>query len=388
LAAQTSSIQFESTAAGSQTASLGYRASLDGLRAVCVLSVISLHSEKFFHIPFPFTERLYVMLGGFFGVDGFFVLSGFLITALLIEEWEIAGEISLRRFYLRRALRLLPALALMAAACAIYAATRADRGEADPIWRGVFGSVAYCANFLAAAGKDLSMLVHTWSLSTEEQFYLVWPLALGWMLRARWSRAAIIAVVVSGICAAALWRAWLFLNGASFARVLYAPETRADALLMGCLLGLLWSWRLLPATPLWRLIFRCLAIVASLYLAFRLMATMADMPQLYLGEFTLVAAAFAVVILELVDRPSKPFAWALENRVMVWLGRVSYGLYLWHPPVIYFWRERGPSYGVNGKAILLAQMITLLAVVAVSFYFVEQPFLRLKRKFGARIKAI
>jgi peptidoglycan/LPS O-acetylase OafA/YrhL len=328
---------------------------------------------------------MYVMVGGFLGVDGFFVLSGFLITALLLQEWELGGGISLRRFYARRALRLLPALGVTAAACALYAAVWASRDEAKPVWRGVFSAVAYCANFLASAGKDLGMLVHTWSLSTEEQFYLLWPPALLGMLRAGWKRPVIAALVAVGVCAAAGWRAWLFSHGASLPRVFYAPDTRADALLVGCLLGLLWAWKLLPATPRWRLAFRLMALGTLPYLFFRMTATVVEMPQLYRGELTVVAGAFALVILELVDRPFKPFAWALENRVMRWLGRVSYGLYLWHPPVMYFWIVQGPRYGVTGTASLLAQAFSILVVAAASYYFVERPFLRLKRNFGPRV---
>ena len=385
MVAKSSLIESEPTVAGARPTPLGYRPSLDGLRAVCVLAVIIFHSTLVFRIV-PYT-RLHVMIGGFLGVDGFFVLSGFLITTLLVEEWEFAKEISLRRFYLRRALRLLPALALMVVVCSVYPVFWAKEGETGPIWLGIFGSLAYCSNILTSMNENLHMFVHTWSLSTEEQFYLVWPLALGGMLRAGWRRSVIVAVVAFGICAAAGWRAWLWLDGAGLARVFYAPDTRADALLMGCLLGLLWSWKLLPTAPRWRLAFRCLAIVALLYLGFRMTGTIVEMQQLYLGELTLIALAFALVILELVDRPSKPFAWALENRVMVWLGRVSYGLYLWHPPVMYFWRVYGPRHGVEGKINVLAQAVTLLAVVAASFYLVEQPCLRLKRKFGARIKA-
>jgi len=376
--AKPSPIEIDAESGSERSPRFGYHAALDGMRAVCVLSVIIFHSPLGFSIP---NTQMYFLVGGFLGVDGFFVLSGFLITTLLVEEWEFKKKISLRRFYLRRALRLLPALGVVLAAGAVYAAVWARDDEVGAILRGVFASLAYCSNFLAAAGKNLHMFVHTWSLSTEEHFYLIWPLALYAMLRAGWRRSAIVAVVALGICASAGWRAWLWTAGAPIPRFFYAPDMRADALLMGCLFALLRSWKMLPSTPMWRLAFRCLAVVAALYLGYRLMTAQVSMPQIYQWEMTTIALAFAVVILNLVDRPLKPLAWALENPVMVWLGRVSYGLYLWHPLIIYFGRAHGPHAGIEGSANHLAQAVSLLAIVAASFYFVERPCLRLKRKF-------
>ncbi|MEP6976918.1 MAG: acyltransferase [Thermoleophilia bacterium] len=183
---------------------------------------------------------------GFVGVDLFFVLSGFLITALLLEEWDSAGRISLRRFYVRRALRLFPALGLFLLAClAIYA--RVDGGLQTLMGRFLLATTFYVANIVQAGGTQLYW-AHTWSLSAEEQFYVVWPALLILLLRSRAPRGLVAGVTGGLFVAASALRVilWHVPYVGDVGAVLYSPFTHADGLLLGCLLGQLYAWDLLP----------------------------------------------------------------------------------------------------------------------------------------------
>src|SRR4051812_8790504 len=170
---------------------LGRRPPLDGLRAVAILAVIGFHYGP--------TK----VGGGYLGVDVFFVLSGFLITALLVQERENKGGISLPAFYLRRARRLLPALFIMLVAVAVYGAIYPHRPESAHLWRDIAAAVFYVANWVHGLGHSLEtgLLAHTWSLSVEEQFYLLWPATLVILLARRASRRTIAIVVAIGIAA-------------------------------------------------------------------------------------------------------------------------------------------------------------------------------------------
>src|SRR5207248_4484817 len=177
---------------------LGYRPALDGLRALAVLAVFGIHFSQD-HVP-----------GGWVGVDVFFVLSGFLITCLLLQEWQRHGRMSLTNFYVRRALRLLPALFVLLAVTWFYVARHSPPWDPEIIRQGVVSALGYFANFRVSGHLDRrDLLIRTWSLSVEEQFYFVWPVVLAAMLRWRLSRRTMLSAVALGIVAAAGWRAWL-----------------------------------------------------------------------------------------------------------------------------------------------------------------------------------
>src|SRR6266700_848849 len=148
---------------------LGYRRWLDGLRGLAILMVLA------FHLGF--------VPGGFLGVDVFFVLSGFLITTLLAEEWQARGSISLKHFYLRRALRLLPALAVLLTVCALAKLLTRPWSETVAFGKEIVGVAGYLANWPSLHGVPMRTLGYTWSLSVEEQFYLLWPILFLGMLR-------------------------------------------------------------------------------------------------------------------------------------------------------------------------------------------------------------
>jgi len=236
---------------------IGYQPALDGLRGIAVLAVLAYHAS------------LPPARGGFLGVDLFFVLSGYLITAILVAEWVATGGIDLRRFWARRARRLLPALLLVLAAVAVYAALVADPAEQARLRADGLATLAYVANWQQVLAQvsyfeqftQPSLLKHAWSLGIEEQFYLVWPLlllgALALLARARLARGRgplppaatarrlgwlLVATVAAALGSAALM-ARLHVPGADPSRVYYGTDTRAQALLAGAALAILAAWR-------------------------------------------------------------------------------------------------------------------------------------------------
>lgn len=342
---------------------LGYRPSLDGLRTIAVMPVLLAHAG---------VQRIG---GGNFGVDIFFVLSGFLITGTLLEEWRRSGRISLKNFYWRRAARLLPALFLVLAAWTVYA--RCFDPEAGTFF--VVYVLFYVANWVRAfhyAGN--AGLGHTWSLSIEEQFYFVWPPVLVWLLKSGRSRLFIFVFLGLGVVAVALWRAYLWQNGADIHRLYNGTDARADSLLIGCGLafavysGFRKKWAGWLAAP---------CLLSLLYVI------VADLPKPFWlrdGGATLVAFAAAGVIWALVSPGGRGVVrWMLETRPLLWAGRISYGLYLWHLPVYYVIGRRQPAWPLFFLVVIKIAATFFLA--ALSYYYVERPIQRwAKRRSKAR----
>ncbi len=350
---------------------LGYRRWLDGLRGVAVLLVLASH--------------LKLLPGGFLGVDLFFVLSGFLITSLLVEEWQRVGSISLKRFYARRALRLLPAFGTLLVG--LYVLTLVLRPTQVAAFRAEAAVAAcYVANWPALHQTPMPMLGHTWSLSVEEQFYLLWPLLLYGMLRLRFTPRAITLALGAGILASSVHRCVLFSfhppRGPELwpftARLYMGLDTRADALLIGCLLGMLAACNLLPKSPkIWRNLGPA-AIVAACALGCFVARSSLDHFQLYYGYFTLLALLFAVILLRLLSAPCRLASSVLESSTLVGIGRISYGLYLYHIPIIE-WLE--PSrLGWTAPVCTLQVAALSFAVAIVSYLAIERPCLRLKSR--------
>jgi peptidoglycan/LPS O-acetylase OafA/YrhL len=200
---------------------LGRRPALDGLRTIAVAVVFLSHVHE--HMP-----------GGYYGVDGFFVLSGFLITSILLTEEHNTGAIALKAFYSRRARRLLPALACMLAmVVAIFIAAHYH----GSIWPSILAVVLYVSNWAEAFGPYLGdgLLTHTWSLAIEEQFYIVWPLVLAYGLHRRWNSrtfvlVAVIPAVGSFMLRSLLWRPGVP-GGPTSAFDYFSMPTRADGIL-------------------------------------------------------------------------------------------------------------------------------------------------------------
>ena len=247
---------------------------------MAILFVMAFHT-------FPHVAR-----GGFIGVDIFFVLSGFLITTLLLEERDRIGRISLRLFYARRALRLFPALLAFCVACLAWAVIFRDNANSDNTFVGVPSALFYVSNVVRAFGQKLGLLGHTWSLSVEEQFYILWPLTLIGLL-AIVGRRVILALSVSGVAAILLFRLIVLDGGGNSALIdkLYFL-THADGLLIGCALALAVSVGYVARFP--GHLARKGAVLGGLVLvAVVLLVPDWRSAVLYEGGFTVVAVATA-----------------------------------------------------------------------------------------------
>jgi peptidoglycan/LPS O-acetylase OafA/YrhL len=340
---------------------LAYRPGLDGLRAIAVAGVFVYHA------------RIDWLPGGFLGVDLFFVLSGYLITSLLLVEWDARNRIDVRRFWWRRVRRLLPALFVVVLAALILAAIFA-RGDLGPTRSDAVSSLLYYTNwhlilanhsYFARMGNP-SLLQHLWSLAVEEQFYLVWPLVLVAAL-VLLGRRRLPFLVIAGIAgsAAAMWL--LYNPERDPSRVYYGTDTRAFLLLMGILLALVWPvfQRMRRGLPLLEL-FGVAGLVGTVLL-FRQMHDFS--PTLYRGG-DLAAAFCFVVLIAAVAHPATGIGRALGVAPLRWVGERSYGIYLWHLPIIVL------LAGVNarpGPGILTAEVAIVLAAAALSFRYIEEP---------------
>jgi peptidoglycan/LPS O-acetylase OafA/YrhL len=341
---------------------LAYRPGLDGLRAIAVAGVFLYHS------------RIDWLPGGFLGVDLFFVLSGYLITSLLLVEWEARNRIDLRRFWLRRARRLLPALVVVVLAAlilsAIFARDDLARTRGDAVssllyytnWHEIIANHSY----FNLMGRP-SLLQHLWSLAVEEQFYVIWPLLLvpGLVLLGRKRLPFLVAAGIAG--SAALM--WVLYNPTDPTRVWNGTDTRAFLLLMGILLALVWPYveRLRRALPLLEL-FGVAALVATVLL-FRQMHDYD--PTLWQGG-DLAASFCFVVLIAAVAHPGTGLGEALGVQPLRWLGERSYGIYLWHWPVIELMRP-GVDISWTGPGVVVAQAAIVLTAAELSYRFVEQP---------------
>ena len=363
---------------------LGYRPGLDGLRAIAVAAVFLYHAR-------PHADGNPWLPGGFLGVDLFFVLSGYLITSLLLVEWDARTRIDLRRFWLRRARRLLPALVVVVLAAlvlgAIFARDDLARTRGDAI-----SSLLYYTNWhLIAANHSYfnlmgrpSLLQHLWSLAVEEQFYVIWPLLLvpGLVLV---GRKRLPFLVAGGIAGSAVLM-WLLYNPADPSRVWYGTDTRAFLLLMGILLALVWPRieRMRRTLPLLELL-GVAAVVASVLL-FRQLHDFD--PTLWHGGDLAAAFCFAVLIAA-VAHPETGIGRAFGVAPLRWVGERSYGIYLWHFPVVELMRP-GVDIPWTGPGAVVAQAAIVLSAAALSYRFVEQPIRTgsLQRRLAQRSRRI
>ena len=343
---------------------LGYRPSLDGVRALAVLLVAGVHTHP----------RL--VPAGSIGVDMFFVLSGFLITTLLVEEMDARGRVSIGRFYIRRALRLLPALFGLLAFVAAWALLIAAPDTRHNALREIVAAASYTRNLTWWAHVPGTLLGHTWSLALEEQFYLVWPALLTLCLRPRRSGTSLaiiffaVAVLISGLrMSHVVGPAALFLG-------------RPDALLLGAALALLRrdhsGWWSGPAA-----LRRAGPAAWTGAVALLVIAAWDAGDNLFGFGYSLAAMAAAMLIYGLVvlDEQArwKVFSWPPA----VAFGRVSYGFYLWHLPVLRWTDDRligQPAVLRIGLAMGLSLVATML-----SYRLLEQPALALKRRFAPPI---
>ena len=346
-------------------AKMGYRPGFDGMRGVSILAIMLIHANVGW------------ALGSFISVDVFFLLSGFLITRLLVEEHLLTGRIALVQFYIRRALRLFPAMVVVLVACAVYGTIWLGHDQAVRSYHDVFATATYRKNWEQALHEQppYGLLDHAWTLSIEEQFYLLWPLVVIVAYRLARTRGVLIAAL-AGVVASACWRTLLWHTGTPGYRLYYGLDTHADGLLLGCALGAL--------TVLWpdlarvmrRRIVRWagpLALIVLLVLGNRLRLTSSGLDSWGNPLIALLIAVGAADIYArgMVDR-------MLRVAPLVAFGRISYGLYLWHWPV--FLVLNGARVPLAFVPLTALRFVVSVAFAVASFFLVEQPFLRLKRR--------
>jgi len=348
---------------------LGYRPGLDGLRAVGILTVLAFHVGAF--------SGTRVLDGGFLGVQVFFVISGFLITALLLEEHERNERISLGKFYVRRALRLFPALFAAVAVAAIYS-TFAPRNQLHDTAHEAVAAVFYWDNWFHAlrVGPN-TILLHTWSLSIEEQFYLLWPLLLLLALHFRRSRTRLWLLPLALAAGTVIGRAAVIATDShQFNRLYFGTDTRADALLIGCTLALVWARGWLQAAAR---AFAWLAVPAVVVLALLMWFATVPGRSLYLYGLLACSLAAGVLIVNVVAGRPAPLVRALELPALVFVGKISYGLYLWH--YVVFWIVRDYTGGWSLAARVPLELAIAAGVAVASYYLLELPIVRRKARF-------
>lgn len=345
-----------------------YMAGLDGLRAVAVLSVIA------YHLNLGWAP------GGLLGVGVFFVLSGYLITDLLMAEWSREGQIDLKDFWLRRARRLLPAMFLMLAVVGAWVMF-VDRSMLPALRKDMLAAVLYVSNwwfifhevsYFESFGPP-SPLGHLWSLAVEEQFYLLWPLVVAVGLRFVSRRGTLVTITLGFAALSAAAMFWLYEPGIDPSRVYYGTDTRAFALLIGAALAMIW-----PSRKLTNNISRgarlTLDLIGGLGLAFVLLSIWKSNQYedfLYQGGMVLVSIATAFILVALAH-PASLLGKLMSVKPLRWLGVRSYGIYLWHYPVIVMTSPVSNADGPN-YALALVQFIASLVLAAISWRLMEEP---------------
>jgi peptidoglycan/LPS O-acetylase OafA/YrhL len=311
------------------------------------------------------------------GVDIFFVLSGFLITCLLIEEWDEFHSISLKAFYLRRALRLLPALVLMLTVWVVYYWLFSARAVAIHTTIGGVIALFYSTNWAAIwnSGQLPQAFAHTWTLSIEEQFYLSWAVILLLMLWRTRSRSSMLAWVALAVFLTLVEKVTIRMAVANEAPIWrnFATESRADALLIGCALAIALSSGLVPKGRWPPFLAWGVAVPGLVLLSF----FDASSEFYFTGFHLAVALLVAIIILHVLTNEWGVMQRCLAQPWLVYIGTISYGLYLWHYPVFAEIQARNWN-----RSTELAAEFTITAVATLaSFYMLERPVLRFKRRF-------
>jgi peptidoglycan/LPS O-acetylase OafA/YrhL len=353
---------------------------LDGIRALAIGGVMA------FHLGLGWAS------GGFLGVDLFFVLSGFLITSLLVEEWLTTARIKLLAFWGRRARRLLPALILVVIAVLVYTVVRGRSAHTVGAGAGLsrlrgdaLATLFYFQNWHDVFSRpELTPFSHTWSLSIEEQFYLVWPfvmLALLLLFSARWRRVGLGLCVVGSLASAANMA--LASHSNALDAVYFQTGARAFDILAGAAIAMLAVGLPQPGRRARTALHVAGPVALACLLGFWFTAHIDTL--MYRGGFVLCAALAAVVIADarLVD--PGPLGRALSIGPVRWVGVISYGLYLWHWPVFLYVQQLATSFSPVAQHFLDVGLTVGLATL--SYYLVERPIRRLRFSSVTRFAA-
>ncbi|MBJ8073508.1 acyltransferase family protein, partial [Bacillus cereus] len=345
-----------------------YMVGLDSLRGLAILGVI------LYHINFNW------MPGGFLGVTVFFVLSGYLITDILAIEWKNNKRIDLKKFWLSRARRLLPGMLIMLivilAWITIFHSSLLVKMRGDSLaalfyfsnWWYIYHKLSYFDSF-----SQLSPLNHFWSLAVEEQFYVAWPfvISLGFYYIRKQSR--MILFICLGAIASALAMAILYEPGTDPSRIYYGTDTRAFSLLIGAALALIWPSSRLASKiiPQARLILDIIGGVALIIILTMFWKTNQYEPFLYRGGMVLLSIATALLVANLAH-PASRIAQFLRFRPLRWMGVRSYGIYLWHYPIITLTTPK-VNTGEFSFTRAILQFLLIIIVAQISWKFIENP---------------
>ena len=372
---------------GPRAKEMGYLPGLDGVRALAVIGVLLYHADLSW-IP-----------GGFLGVDVFFVLSGFLITSLILEEFDRSGKVDFRKFYLGRARRLLPALILVLVVVSLAAAL-VYQDAARQLASDVVASIFYVNNWWYIAADQSyfefigrpPLLKHLWSLAVEEQFYLVWP-AIAFLAMRRFARKGVFAVAATLAILSTIWMLQLavangFPDFADPSRAYFGTDSHSMGLLIGAAMATFWRpgrmRRSLPTGA--SVIITAIGIAALLAVIWFFVFVGEFTPWLYRGGFLGLALIVATLIAA-ASHPGVGLGKAMGTQPWRYIGQRSYGLYLWHWPVFMATRP-GLDLSLDGVPLLILRLGLTVGIAELSFRFVEMPIRRgVIQRYAARIKA-
>lgn len=347
----------------------GHIRGLDGLRALAVAAVVLYHLSPSW------------LGGGYLGVDVFFVVSGFLITTLLMRDIRTKGRVDLKRFWVRRARRLLPALVILAVTV-IPVAALINRDLLVGIGRQLLGALTFSTNWLEIAhgssyfdNTSPLLFKNFWSLAVEEQFYLFWPLLFILILAfvTTWRRRLAIALGAAGVSAVAMG---ILASSDDFTRVYYGTDTHMFGLALGVGLAFMWGHRGggYLSHPLWRTHAHKAGWISLGLLGVLLVVLRDDTMIAYRGGILLASILTAVVIASMLA-PGSQLATVGENRILGWVGTRSYGIYLWHWPILVMVRTAFPAAPGSGLwwVTTIVSLGLLGLICEASFRYVETP---------------
>lgn len=355
-----------------------YLPAVDGLRAFSILLVMSFH-----HLG-PATGWIGDKLNGWAGVDLFFIISGFLITSILLKEKDRDGSFSLKNFYVRRWLRICPAYYVFLAFMFGFM-----------LWRGIHDYASFAIAGLYLTNLDMSLgwglltartgLIHTWSLSVEEQFYLLWPATL---LLVKDKSLKVVTAILAGVYA---WRLFLVESGVPWMRISAGLDTKLDSLMLGVLAALLWR---IPSVQFslksffsnaWAQLGTVGAVVAALFfLGHPATSDHSDLLQFWALRMPITLIGMTFLLFAVLSNPNSKFGKLLSSKPLVWIGRLSYSLYLWHIIVNFPETNNAIESLCHHRKYLVefSKYASCFALASASYYFIEQPFLKLKSKFS------
>jgi len=341
---------------------------LDGLRGMAVAAVVA------YHLGYGWAQ------GGYLGVDTFLVLSGFLITSGLLNEHARTGTVSLRAFWGRRARRLLPALWVLVVAAAVWAAVAALPDEARSLRLDSLSALAFVSNWrfvltgqgYFAAASTPSLLKHTWSLAVEAQLYLVWPPVAIYVLRRRGRHGVTAAAIALAACSWALGA--VLAHPGNVNRAYYGTDTRAAGFLLGAAVAAALVGNLTPPGRRSRPIVALLGLAGVGVTGWLWTNLPGSSHWLFHGGLAAAGLASAVLVVDVVRRPWGVLAGLLSLSPLRLLGRVSYGVYLWHWPLFLVLDHR--RTGLSGLALLGARLGSVAIATALSWILIERPILQ------------